>query len=73
MVYFESSTAAIFDPNEDTSSPYISDKSGNVLLKKDVHDFIDLYNTTLYRDIFFTADAAAQLQMAALRETPIVQ
>jgi len=33
MIYFDSSTAASFRPNDDIASPYFEDKYGNIHIK----------------------------------------
>lgn len=53
MIYFDSSTAASFRPNEDSRSPYFEDKYGNIHLKEEVDQFVNTYNQTFYRDLFF--------------------
>jgi hypothetical protein len=56
MIYWDSSTAASFRPNEDDLSPYYEDKYGNIHRKEEVLEFVDKYNQTFYRDIFFAVD-----------------
>jgi len=59
MIYFDSSTAASFKANEDPFSPYYEDKNGKLHRKEDVQQFIDVYNQTYYRDLFFATQSAA--------------
>jgi hypothetical protein len=60
MIYFDSSTAASLLANEDPFSPYYEDKYGKLHKKEDVHQFIQDYNQTYYRDIYFAASRVAK-------------
>lgn len=51
IIYFESSSSYL-DPNIDPDSPYYTDKKGNLLLKEEVHQFID--DKDNYRQIYNT-------------------
>jgi len=61
MIYWDSSTAASFKPNDDEFSPYFEDKYGNIHRKDDVQTFVDTFNQTFYRDLFFAVDPTLNL------------
>ena len=70
-IYFKSSTASSLDPNDDDSSPYIQDKSGQIMLRDEYEDFVSQYNKTLYRDMFFTVEKVAETALTPT--TPVVR
>ena len=71
VIYFESSTAEAFSPDED--SPYTLDSDGSPILKENYQQFVNHYNNTLYRDIFYAVGSAAETAFTPLEEAPVVQ